>query len=95
MYFIIIALICLDVDIINKLNIKTDNRLCLLSEMTTKLDDSVGIVVTALKDKGILNNTVIIFLSDNGAQTIGMHQNWGSNWPFRGVSTILRIDMLN
>ncbi|XP_069701954.1 arylsulfatase J-like isoform X2 [Periplaneta americana] len=53
--------------------------------MITKVDDSVGEIVLALQRKGILNNTVILFLSDNGAQTVGEFQNWGSNWPFRGV----------
>ncbi|KAJ4427265.1 hypothetical protein ANN_24883 [Periplaneta americana] len=53
--------------------------------MITKVDDSVGEIVLALQKKGILNNTVILFLSDNGAQTVGEFQNWGSNWPFRGV----------
>jgi len=54
--------------------------------MASRLDDSVGQIVSALSDKGILNNTIIVFLTDNGAQTVGQHQNWGSNWPHRGVS---------
>ncbi|XP_069701952.1 arylsulfatase B-like [Periplaneta americana] len=62
-----------------------DTQRRIFAEMTTKLDDSVGQIVTALLDRGILNNTVIVFLSDNGAQTIGLHRNWGSNWPLRGL----------
>jgi arylsulfatase A-like enzyme len=57
--------------------------------MTARLDDSVGHIVSALSDKGILNNTIIVFMTDNGAPTIGELQNWGSNWPFRGVSVIV------
>jgi arylsulfatase A-like enzyme len=54
--------------------------------MTARLDESVGQIVSALSDKGILDNTIIVFLTDNGAPTIGVLQNWGSNWPQRGVS---------
>jgi arylsulfatase A-like enzyme len=57
--------------------------------MTTRLDESVGQIVSALSDKGILNNTIIVFLTDNGGATIGELQNWGSNWPHRGVSILV------
>jgi Arylsulfatase A and related enzymes len=65
--------------------------MCLITEMTARLDESVGQIVSALLDKGILNNTIIVFLSDNGAPTIGELQNWGSNWPHRGVSIKLYL----
>lgn len=54
--------------------------------MMSKLDESVGKVVQALSKKEILNNTIIMFLSDNGAPSKGMHNNAGSNYPLRGVS---------
>ncbi|KDR15167.1 arylsulfatase B-like isoform X2 [Zootermopsis nevadensis] len=55
--------------------------------MMSKLDESVGKVVAALKSRGILQNTIIVFLSDNGAPTlnVGVWRNWGSNYPLRGV----------
>lgn len=54
--------------------------------MVAKLDESVGEVVAALREKNMLDNSVIVFMSDNGAPTHGIHSNRGSNYPLRGVS---------
>lgn len=54
--------------------------------MIVVLDKTVGQIIKAVKDKGILDNTIIIFYSDNGAPSIGQHSNKGSNYPFKGVS---------
>lgn len=56
----------------------------IISEMVTHLDHSIGQVVKALADKNILDDTIIIFASDNGAPTTGQYNNWGVNLPFRG-----------
>lgn len=53
--------------------------------MVSKLDESVGKVVQALKNHQMLDNSIIIFQSDNGAPMVGEYKNWGSNWPLRGV----------
>jgi arylsulfatase B len=53
--------------------------------MVSMLDKSVGSVITALRDKHMLENSIILFMSDNGAQTVGVHANTGSNYPFRGM----------
>ncbi|EEB20452.1 arylsulfatase B precursor, putative [Pediculus humanus corporis] len=53
--------------------------------MVTKLDESVGQVVSALEKNKMLNNSIIIFMSDNGAATYGLHSNRGSNYPLRGL----------
>ena len=55
--------------------------------MISRMDRSVGEVVAALRHKHMLENTIILFMSDNGAPSVGIHSNHGSNYPLRGVST--------
>lgn len=50
------------------------------------MDDSIGKIVDKLAERDMLQNSIIVFFSDNGAQTVGIFQNYGSSWPFRGVS---------
>ncbi|XP_001353949.3 arylsulfatase B [Drosophila pseudoobscura] len=52
--------------------------------MVSKLDQSVGRIVSALNSTGQLENSIVIFYSDNGAPSVGMFANTGSNWPLRG-----------
>ena len=59
--------------------------------MVTALDEAVGGIIDSLKQSGMYENSIIVFLSDNG----GVAGNWppsmggwdefgASNWPLRG-----------
>ncbi|XP_031341212.1 arylsulfatase B-like isoform X2 [Photinus pyralis] len=74
---------------INKFKHVYDSNRRTYAAMVSKLDDSVGLIVDALEKKGMLQNSVIVFVSDNGAPTIGRFRNWGSNYPLRGIKSTL------
>ena len=48
--------------------------------MVSAMDHAVGKIKRSLKQHGMLENTLFIFMSDNGASP----PNSGSNWPLRG-----------
>ncbi|KAJ9596973.1 hypothetical protein L9F63_012003 [Diploptera punctata] len=52
--------------------------------MVSKVDQSIGEVMSALRTKGLLHNSIVLFMSDNGAPTVGIHSNRGSNYPLKG-----------
>ncbi|XP_060530121.1 arylsulfatase I-like [Cylas formicarius] len=57
--------------------------------MMTRLDSSVGQVVEALKNKSMLENSIIVFTTDNGGPAAGFNLNAASNYPLRGVKNTL------
>ena len=66
--------------------------------MTSALDDSVGEVIAALERKGLRDNTLVIFMSDNGgiaefdatlAKARGEKPSPADNSPFRGSKASL------
>nr|CAH7742794.1 unnamed protein product [Callosobruchus chinensis] len=59
------------------------------AEVVKKMDDSIGEIVQKLSDRKMLENSIIIFFSDNGAQTEGLYQNFASGWPLRGLKFTL------
>ena len=48
----------------------------------TELDDNVGVILKKIQDLGIADNTIVIFSSDNGAETFSWPD--GGTTPFRG-----------
>jgi arylsulfatase A-like enzyme len=54
--------------------------------MVHRLDVNVGKIMKALKDTGINENTLVVFLSDNGGP---VDQNASNNAPFNGQKGIL------
>ncbi|XP_060859382.1 arylsulfatase B-like isoform X1 [Metopolophium dirhodum] len=66
--------------------IENENRR-LYAGMVTSLDDSVGKIIKSLHENEMLENSIVVFMSDNGAPTddpLWGHDNFGSNWPLRG-----------
>jgi arylsulfatase A-like enzyme len=55
------------------------------------MDQCVGAVVSALGEEGILNNSIIIFSTDNGGPAAGFNLNAASNWPLRGVKYFYKL----
>lgn len=58
-------------DEIDKFNyIKSPDRRT-YAAMVSRLDKSVGRIVKALEENGMLENSILLFFSDNGAPVIG------------------------
>lgn len=58
-------------------------------EMVKSIDDGLKMIVDELKAQDILENTVIIFLSDNGAERIAGEKYPGANGFFNGHKSTL------
>jgi len=51
--------------------------------MITELDNQIGRVVGALRSNGLIDNTIVVFTSDNGGER------FADTWPFSGRKTEL------
>lgn len=56
------------------------------AEIVERIDKSTGEILQKLSEKNMLQNSIILFISDNGAPSVGESCNTGSNYPLRGVS---------
>lgn len=63
------------------------NPVAAFAAMVEHLDNQVGEIIDLLKENGQLENTLIIFTSDNGAHNVGGHdpEFWNSTGVFRGM----------
>lgn len=57
--------------------------------MVSALDESVRQIVTTLKRKGLYDNSIIVFTTDNGGAAGGLDSSAGSNYPLRGAKNTL------
>lgn len=80
-------------DVIDETQGLPQERRRLYCRMTQWVDRSMGAIVDKLKERHVWDNTLFVFLSDNGG-TPGIPQNpnalfsgWGQNIPLRGVKT--------
>lgn len=55
-----------------------------MGAMAIMLDDFVAGIESNLIDSGIMDNSILIFASDNGGQAEGSQMGAGSNFPLRG-----------
>ncbi|XP_002736785.1 arylsulfatase B-like [Saccoglossus kowalevskii] len=63
----------------------TDDRTRRFYGKLSVMDDAVGSVVDALKKRDMWDDTLLIFIGDNGA----LASSSGSNWPLRGIAATL------
>ncbi|CAD7012215.1 unnamed protein product [Ceratitis capitata] len=68
-----------------KLDHIDDVRRRKFAAMLTQLDDSVGRIVEELQKCKMLQDSIIVFSTDNGGPPQGFNLNHASNWPLRGV----------
>ncbi|XP_077553652.1 arylsulfatase B-like [Haemaphysalis longicornis] len=60
-----------------------ENR-TIFAGMVDALDQSVGAVMEALYEAQMLDNSIVVFSSDNGGSPFGFHATRSFNWPLRG-----------
>lgn len=66
-----------------------DKNRKIFAGMVSAMDDSVKVIIDALKKNNMFNNSIILFSTDNGGPAAGFNDNAASNWPLRGVKGTL------
>jgi hypothetical protein len=61
----------------------------LVCAMAAFLDEAVGNVTRAIAAAGLADNTVVVFVSDNGGPTHNDEGTWSNNFPLRGGKNTL------
>lgn len=84
-----------DINVLPWWSWNTSRSITFLTGMVSKLDQCVGDVVSALEERGMLNNSIIIFSTDNGGPAAGFNSNAASNWPLRGVRVLFVFFLQN
>jgi len=74
---------------LDRLSYIGDEKRRTFAGMVSALDESVRQIVTTLKKKGLYDNSIIIFTTDNGAAAGGLDASAGSNYPLRGAKNTL------
>ncbi|KAL5289186.1 hypothetical protein ACFFRR_009396 [Megaselia abdita] len=75
--------------IVSKMNHIDDFNRRKYAAMLSKLDESVGTIVNQLHRNNMLQDSLIVFSTDNGGPAAGFNLNAASNWPLRGVKNTL------
>ncbi|KAL4707476.1 hypothetical protein ACJJTC_000120 [Scirpophaga incertulas] len=76
-------------DVVAKFSHIQDRQRQKFAGMLWKLDESVGKVMEALQESGLLSDSIVLFTSDNGGPAAGFNRNAASNYPLRGVKNTL------
>jgi arylsulfatase len=63
-----------------------DSRMAVYSAMVDRMDQGVGRVMRALENSGVVDDTLILFLSDNGGCAEYLAEDgWATNYPLQDV----------
>ncbi|OUO01576.1 hypothetical protein B5F97_08030 [Bacteroides clarus] len=54
-------------------------------DMVQAMDEGVGQIIRTLKEQGVLENTIIVYTSDNGGEEVAADKYPGNNGYFRGA----------